>query len=377
MNRVCKIGAVIVACVVGSLPSAPVLACGGGGVTSQQLGVTTNAQRIFMSVRSTGTTDIVAQITVPQTTADYGVLIPVPDEPTLDSEPVSAEDLDTLDLASAPVITKESDDSGGSGCGCIGAGSMAGGSKGSDRGVTVSSETTIGPVVAVSLTADNPDAVRAWLTDNGFSVPDSQAATLYRYVGTGKYFIAIRRSQGAATGAPSSIGVHYSLPGDHRMLSLGFTRIGAAATIGVTLFLATTQVVGPSEPFKALTLSDLDPVRLRDGDYTYAVQSAVAEHDWQAFVLESSRAFESIASAVPSLARLVDSNAVLTRATTVLARERIEADVIFGTPFAGNVPTQRTVSLEGERVRYAGLGSLALLLAAGALRRRSRLPSRE
>ena len=337
--------------------------------------MTTNAQRIFMSVRDSGTTDIVAQITVPETTADYGVLIPVPDEPTLDSEPVSAADMNLLDVLTAPVITSEAHDSGGSGCGCIGTGATAGGDDdGTKRGVTVSSEETIGPVVAVSLTGESGDAVRAWLVDNGFSLPQTDAPTLDRYVGAGKYFIAIRRSDQALDGGPTSIGIHYSLTGDHRMLSLGFTRIGAAATLAITLYLAAPQTVGPSEPFKALTLSDLDATTLRRSDYPRAVQSAVAARASKAFVLESATPRSNIASSIPSLARLIDPNATLTRATTVVAREQINDDVVFATPFTGAVPSQRQVSLSlaAPGVRYAGMGSLGLLLLAGALRRRSR-----
>lgn len=373
MNRVRRTGAGIIVGVLASLPSARAFACGGGGVTSH-VGVTMNAQRIFMSVRSTGSTDIVAQITVPETTADYGVLIPVPDEPTLDSEPVSAEDLRSLDVASAPSITNLNGDSDSSGCGCIGAGNAGttGGKSEPKRGVTVSSEATIGPVVAVAFTAENPDAVQAWLTDNGFSLPQDDAATLDRYVGAGRYFIAIRRSDTAASGAPSSIGIHYTLPGDHRMLSLGFTRIGAGPKLAITLFLAAPQTIGPSEPFKALTLNDLDTAALRHDAYAYAVEAAVAARSYQAFVLETSQPFAGIASAAPGLAQLVDANAVLTRATTIIARERIEEDAVFGTPFKGNVPAQRVVSMDATRVRYAGMGCLTLLIVAGGLRRRSR-----
>ena len=390
MNRIAKFGAAAVACGLSSLPGASVWACGGGGVTSR-VGVTTNAQRIFMSVRATGTTDIVAQIAVPQTTADYGVLIPVPDEPTLDDEPVSAEELNALDNATAPKIFVQTGSSGssGSGCGCLGAGAGdddSAGTKGPSRGVTVSSEVTIGPVLAVSLTGDSGDAVRAWLTDNGFSLPQDDTATLDRYVGAGKYFIAIRRKEatsgvgasggvasgGAATGGATSIGIHYTLPGDHRMLSLGFTRIGAAPKLAITLFLAAPQIVGPSEPFKALTLDALDAAVLRDKDYALALESAVAAHDSKAFVLEGSRPFGGLASSMPKLAALVDSDAVLTRATTILPRDRIEDDAVFATQFKGDVPSYRVVSLGAAHARYAGMGSLALLLVAGGLRRRSR-----
>lgn len=369
MNRTIRIALLMGGSAFASLRSAPAWACGGGGVTSR-VGVTTNAQRIFMSVRASGTTDIVAQITVPETTADYGVLIPVPDEPTLDSEPVSAADLNLLDVVTRPVISSETQDSGGSGCGCIGAG--AADDDGAKGGVRVSSQVTIGPVVAVSLTGESADAVRAWLADNGFSLPQGDAPTLDRYVGAGKYFIAIRRSEKALGGGPTSIGIHYSLAGDHRMLSLGFTRIGAAPTLAITLYLAAPQTVGPSKPFQALTLSDLDAATLQRNDYPQAVKTAVAAHASKAFVLESTTPLTTIASSIPSLSRLIDQSATITRATTVVARELINDDVVFATPFAGPVPSQRRVSLDATSVRYAGMGSLGVLLLAGTLRRRSR-----
>jgi len=371
MNRTFRIGLLIGVSALASLRSAPAWACGGGGVASR-LGVTTNAQRVFMSVRASGRTEIVAQITVPQTTADYGVLIPVPDQPTLDSEPVSAADMNMLDTLTTPVISSQTH-SGGSGCGCMGAGAAVDGKGGpSKRGVTASDQVMIGPVVAVSLTGDSGEAVRAWLADNGFSLPESDATTLDRYVGAGKYFIAIRRGERAVSGGPTSIGIHYSMAGDHRMLSLGFTRIGAAPQLAITLFLAAPQTIGPSDPFKALTLDELDATTQRLDDYSLAVETAVAARDSKAFVLESATPSSTIASSIPSLSRFIDGNATITRATTVVSRERISDDVVFGTPFAGAVPSQRRVSLEAEHVRYAGMGSLPLLLMASALRRRSR-----
>ncbi|HYP97336.1 MAG TPA: DUF2330 domain-containing protein, partial [Polyangiaceae bacterium] len=370
-----------IACGWALFASGSAQACGGGGVASK-VGVTTNAQRIFMSVRANGTTDIVAQIAVTQTTADYSVLIPVPDEPTLDSEPVSVADFNALDQATAPVVIDAGGgDSGGPGCGCIGAGANDDDSASApERTVIVSSQTTIGPVVAVSLTGENGDAVRAWLTDNGFSLPQSDAAMFDRYVGKGRYFIAIKRNPettgAGATGGgarvASSMGIHYTLPGDHRMLSLGFTQIGAASTMALTLFLAAPQTVGPTEPFKALTLNDIDANTLRTNNYALAVQTAVAARDSKAFVLESSTPIASIAKSAPGLARFVDDGATVTRATTVLPRAKIEDDVVFSTPFPNPVPSQRFVSVGGEHVRYAGMGALALLLTAGALRRRAR-----
>ena len=91
-------------------------ACGGGVVSTPIAGtIGADAQRIVISVHG-GVTDIVTQIGVPATTAEYGVLIPVPGEPTLDATPVKSAELDTLFSATAPSVRLSVPDDGG-GCG--------------------------------------------------------------------------------------------------------------------------------------------------------------------------------------------------------------------------------------------------------------------
>lgn len=340
-------------------------ACGGGGIASQA-GVVVDSQRVVISTRASGTTDIVAQISVPQTSSDYGVLIPVPSEPTLDREPVATSDLTSLDEATRPRILVETG-GGSSGCGC---GTVAGDSKGSapTRGVTAGPPVEIGPVVAVSLTGDSDAAILAWLADNGFLLPADASATLASYVGPGNYFIAIRRSDSAATFAPSSIGIHYSLKGDHRKLSLAFTRIGAAETMAYTVFLGASEAIGPTAPFAALTLNDLDATALRQDNYRGAIQSAVAARGSKAFVLESSSTASSVVP--PGLAHLFDAGAVVTRATTVVSREELSEDVVFATAFKGEVPNSRFASQSVLGPRSGSFGSLGLVMVAGVLRRR-------
>ena len=70
-------------------------ACGGGVVTIPSGTIAADAQRILISVHG-GVTDVITQIGVPETTANYGVLIPVPGEPTLDAKPVPSSELETL-----------------------------------------------------------------------------------------------------------------------------------------------------------------------------------------------------------------------------------------------------------------------------------------
>jgi hypothetical protein len=356
-------------------------ACGGGGVTTttSALGVVANTQRIFMSVRKSGKTDIVVQIGVPATTADYGVLIPVPDEPELDTSVVTAGAFDALDARTAPKITAvtESSDSDGGGwsCGC------AGGDAASDKqsvsggdapGVTVGAPQNIGPVTAVVLTGEDGAAVDGWLDENGFALPDESRPVLDEYAGPGKYFIAIKRNSSAADGAPSSIGLHYTLPGDHRDLSLRFARIGAAQKVAFTIFLAVPgQVMGPSAPFAALTLDDLRSDLLRAGDYSGAVANAVGQNRDLAFVLEASSRFAELAQ---PFSFYTEPDALVTRLSTVVTSVNLSTDVNFGTPFPEHIPNERYVYAEPKPplVRYASIGWIAATLLGGALRRQLR-----
>ena len=214
-------------------------ACGGGVVASTQAGTLgADAQRIFISVRG-GMTDVITQIGVPQTTADYGVLIPVPSEPTLDATPVASADIDRLFARTAPTIVVQAsdDDGGGCGCGSTKAGSPSGAAQ-------VSQPVTIGPVTAVTLTADTGAAINTWLVDNGFALPGSSQSIVNSYAGPGRYFIAIRRSDAAASGGPTSVGVHFTLAGDERGLPLRFASIGAADRVSFTVLVAADEVVG-------------------------------------------------------------------------------------------------------------------------------------
>lgn len=317
------------------------LACGGGGITSEA-GVVINAQHVLISSREQGSTDIVVQVDVPSASSNFGLLIPVPNEPTIDPEPVPSSELALLDSATAPEIVVDDGDGDGPLIGC--GGNKSGDGSGGSMRVTSGQFIEVGPVTAVSLKGDSAAAVNTWLQDNGFVLPTADTETLERYVAAGSYFIAVKRNDRTIDGSASSIGLHYSLPGDHRMLSLGFAKIGADVEVAFTVFLAANTTTGPSAPFTALTLADLDGSELKD-DYGTAVRNAVLENDSKAFVLESSTNVSDLAAQLPNLARLLDSGAVVTRATTIIPRDQLTTDAVFATPFTRDVRSSRTLSL--------------------------------
>lgn len=358
-------------------------ACGGGGMTTVRGGVVANAQRVILSARQDGTTDTVVQVSVPTTSADYGVLIPVPSEPALDDEPVSASDLDALDQLTAPQIYKTTGGGGstspGCNCGSANDDDSSGAGPGTGRSVSVSSPVEIGPVTAVTLTADDADAVNGWLADNGFVIPDDRVALLDNYVASGRYFIAIKRSSSATSSSPSSVGIHYTLQGDHRLLSLAFARLGAAPSVSFTVFVASASPwsVSPSTPFQALTLSDLDATLLRADNYALAVQTAVKAHGALAFVLESTTSLATIEQQSPSISahsvlrRIFDNGSAITRMSTVLAADDLTQDATFFGP-TQPFPAVRYVQNDRPNPKHASVGLVVGLAAAGLLRRRRR-----
>jgi hypothetical protein len=352
-------------------------ACGGGLVVAVPGGAGADAQRIFFSVRG-GTTDVISEIGVPATGSDYGVLLPVPAEPTLDGQPVSSAELDALDRATAPRIflSSSSGDDGGIGCACGGASKNAGGGGGGGA-VDVKAPVAIGPVTATALTGATGDAVNAWLSQNGFAIPADQQPLVDAYAGPGRWFIAIRRNDSAATGVASSVGVHFTLPVADRTLPLRFARMGAAPEVAFTVFVAAPGVAAPSDPFAALTIQDLDAATLRTSGYSLAVSNAVAARAGRAFVVDGAYPAASLAGRIgPGVEGLLAPDAQVTRLTTILSASALTEDAALDGTFTGTPPTVRTVHAEPAAPggpRGGGGAGTALAAAAALLLRRRRL----
>jgi hypothetical protein len=349
-------------------------ACGGAPFTAEPGSIGADAQRVFISVHPT-TTDIVTQIVVPDASADYGVLIPVPAQPTLDRMPVTQEDMAALDEATAPRILREleaEDDGGGCSCSPI---PVAGDDKGASEvlgGVQLTDPVHIGPVTAVVLTGETGTAVNEWLADNGFAMAEPSRAIVDEYSGPGKYFIAIRRNV-AAVGGPSSIGIHFSLPGDQRAFPMRFASIGAAPTVALTLFVAAPTFVAPSPPFAALVLQDLDAGIIDEQGYAAALEAAVAAHGQQAFVLERGTTRRDISYLTSRLMFWMDREAKLTRLGTRIPSSAMTTDVVFSVPYDETIWSERYVLAErASHVRAAHAGALLAVALVGVWRRKRR-----
>ena len=195
------------------------------------------------------------------------------------------------------------------------------------------------------------------------------------YAGTGRYFIALKRSDTAATGGPTSVGLHFTLTGDERGLPLRFISLGAAPSVGFTVFVVADDAVAPSAPFASLTIDDLDLIALRTSGYSAAVSAAIAQHGNHAFVIEGVWTSAELTRArIPSLQPFIGSTQVLTRLSAVVPAVGLDMDVVFDQPLSAPVPRVRVVQQVPAPGSGPGFGHGFPLLAIAAVGFRRRRP---
>ncbi len=351
------------ACIL-SIPSLDALACGGGAVGPEPQSVGVDAQRVFLSVLGENT-EIVTELSLPQTVGDWGVLIPVPVEPTIDPEPLDAEAFDQLDRETQVVVAPAQEEGGGGGCGSDGV-EAGGGLRGGD--LEEGDSVDVGPVTATVLSTDSGDALASWLGDNGFSVSADDQATIDTYATRGRFFVAIRRNETPLTGSTSRIGLHMTLAGDHRVFPLRMAKVGAAETVSFVLFLAGPEPLAPDAPFEWFTVDALDADLAVNESYAWAVEKEVEARGGRAWVVEGvwNRDAMTGFQLPDALRALTAPGQVVTRLSTRMHPEDLNDDASFFSSGEGTVPTTiQQPAQSGCRVgkRRAVPGVVALLAA--------------
>lgn len=127
-------------------------------------------------------------------TADFGLLIPVPE--VLDEDQVHVVDPDVfarLDAYSAPrLVSYTCEDFEETDSGVWAAQDGAGNPSDSESEVEVEARYTVGEYDVAILSATGGDALEGWLADNGFNAPSDEDGVLDDYIEGGNYFLAAR-----------------------------------------------------------------------------------------------------------------------------------------------------------------------------------------
>ncbi|MDI3291127.1 DUF2330 domain-containing protein [Polyangium sp. 15x6] len=113
---------------------------------------------------------------------------------------------------------------GGSGSGGMGGGDAAGG------GVDIITQEVVGPYETVQLSSSDPNALKDWLTTNGYNVSPDVAPIIDAYVGEGFDFLALKLVPGQGVGS---------------MRPVRITTLGASNTLPLRMVAAGTGAFAP------------------------------------------------------------------------------------------------------------------------------------
>jgi hypothetical protein len=102
-------------------------------------------------------------------------------------------------------------------------------------GVTVISQSVVGPYETVQLSSTDPTALTTWLTSHGYAIPSDVAPMIGAYVGEGFDFLALKLVPGM--GVSTMKPVRVTTPGASLSLPLRMVAAGAGATVPITLFV--------------------------------------------------------------------------------------------------------------------------------------------
>jgi MYXO-CTERM domain-containing protein len=122
--------------------------------------------------------------------------------------------------------------------------------------VTVTAQQQVGPYETVQLHSSDPNALNAWLTQHGYSIPSSVAPIVSAYVADNFDFLAMKLAPGEGVTAMQPVRV--TTAGASPVLPLRMVAAGTGATTGITLWVAASGRWQPQNfPFFIITDSEL------------------------------------------------------------------------------------------------------------------------
>jgi hypothetical protein len=104
-----------------------------------------------------------------------------------------------------------------------------------DAAVDVWSSAVVGPYEATQLSASDGTALRTWLTDHGYVLPDAIAPVIDAYVSEGFGFLAVKLVPGLGTSR--MVPIRIAFDGASPSLPLRMVAAGTGANVGIKLFV--------------------------------------------------------------------------------------------------------------------------------------------
>ncbi len=168
-------------------------------------------------------------------------------------------------------------------------GGFADASTASDTGsVDVWSQSVVGPYEATQLSATDGTALRNWLTDHGYVIPDSIGPVIDQYIAEGSGFLAIKLVPEAT--ATRMVPIRIGFDGSSPSLPLRMIAAGSGAKVGIKLFVL-GEGRWESKNFVPEEVKTADLIwdwRAMASNYGTLEIAAIAKHAGATFVTETS-----------------------------------------------------------------------------------------
>ncbi len=131
-------------------------------------------------------------------------------------------------------------------------------SSASDTGVTVWDSGIVGPYEATQLSATDGTALRTWLKDHGYVIPDAISPVIDTYIGEGFGFLAIKLVPTAGTS--KMVPIRIAFDGASPTLPLRMVAAGTGDNVGIKLFVLGEGRWETKAPFDAAEIATADLV---------------------------------------------------------------------------------------------------------------------
>ena len=259
------------------------------------------------------------------------------------------------------------------------------------EGVEVLQRQTVGPYETVTLDSEDPDALYAWLGQNGYAFPTQAVAVLDHYVAQESAFLVLRLRPGVEVSAMRPVRVRFR--GFMGTFPLEMVTLGATGSVELSLFVIAEQRYA-ARNYAMATIDEADLVwdaATSSSSYDEVFQATIEENGGRAWVTEYAGplARSELAGVLPkeagadlAIATREIAAPYLTRLRTRMLVDHIDEDLELGLSEDASDVSRTLLARSGECAgpvmsvagpRGGGAGAAALLgLALGwlALRRR-------
>ncbi len=269
--------------VAGVLAAPRAEAC--GGFFCAQAPIDQAGERIVFGVRGTSV-EAHIQIQYQGSAEKFAWVVPLTARPTLGiGSPRLFSYLDFMTQARFVLDWKDS---------CVSRGPIFGGgapaedsappASPTDGGVQVVSQEQVGPYDAAILLANDAVALRTWLTDNGYDIPETAGKALEPYVGSSYYFLALKLQRNKEVGDLRPIVVKFE--GERPCIPIKLTSIAARPNMPIIAYVLADKRAIPENYRHVL----INPTRINwlngGANYSQVASLAVDEAGGQAFLTE-------------------------------------------------------------------------------------------